>query len=109
LHTESVIDLEVKVLGGFISVDRTWEKGKWTNNSRWSRLTITQSVALGTVGTQTDLSSFTLNRNGAKFKYAGNSIFVDETDPTTPSLKQKPATVGKTDRGTGSTTTKKVI
>lgn len=38
---ESTEDLKVKVLGGFVSMTRTWDKGQWHFNPAWNSLKFT--------------------------------------------------------------------
>jgi RHS repeat-associated protein len=37
-YQESVEDLKVKVLGGYVRVTRKWENGKWHINKNWAKL-----------------------------------------------------------------------
>ena len=39
-YTETVEDMRVKVLGGFITVKRTWKDKRWQINRRWNPLQI---------------------------------------------------------------------
>jgi len=37
-YTESRVDLQVKVLGGFVKINRTWTSGRWWLNSAWANI-----------------------------------------------------------------------
>ncbi|NOX91973.1 MAG: RHS repeat protein [Gammaproteobacteria bacterium] len=39
-HKETVEDMRVKVMGGYVTVTRSWERGKWYINGRWQALQI---------------------------------------------------------------------
>ena len=40
-YTESTDDLKVKVLGGFVTVARSWTNGRWYINPAWADLKLT--------------------------------------------------------------------
>lgn len=48
-HVEQVEDLRVKVLGGFVTVDRTWYKSRWTINRNWVPLKINREPSSGDI------------------------------------------------------------
>jgi RHS repeat-associated protein len=37
-YTESRVDLQVKVLGGYVKINRTWVSGRWWLNPAWANL-----------------------------------------------------------------------
>lgn len=37
-YTETTIDMTVKVLGGYIELERSWANGRWYLNSQWANL-----------------------------------------------------------------------
>lgn len=39
-YTESILDLKVKVLGGYVRVQRIWDDNQWHINQRWDDLKI---------------------------------------------------------------------
>jgi len=83
-HMETVEDLKVKVLGGFVRMKRTWIKGQWDFNRRWNGLSA-RRAADGTYppgttwGTEGTLEA--LIRNGTAYEQSGDN-FVPEDDPT---------------------------
>jgi RHS repeat-associated protein len=44
-HKEKVEDMRVKVMGGFIVMTRSWDRGKWYINGRWQALQTTDCSA----------------------------------------------------------------
>ncbi|MCB1590665.1 MAG: hypothetical protein KDI56_17260, partial [Xanthomonadales bacterium] len=62
--TDSNLDIRVKVLGGFVSVQRTWTNGRWYFNPLWAGLKFKLDDANGEV-TYVD-------RAGTVFERAGN-------------------------------------
>ncbi len=48
-HTETVEDMRIKVLGGYVRVTRTWDStlGRWVINQRWAPLIAVQNDAGG--------------------------------------------------------------
>lgn len=44
-NQETIEDMRVKILGGYLRMNRTWNGSEWVWNQRWSNLTITKEVA----------------------------------------------------------------
>lgn len=61
-------DLKVKVLGGFVSMTRTWDKGQWHFNPVWSQLKFTYDSLDGSVKS--------IDRVGAEYKKTTPGTFV---------------------------------
>jgi YD repeat-containing protein len=67
-YTETVEDLSVKVLGGFVGVQRSWTNGRWYVNPAWADLRLTFDSLDGTVKA--------LDRAGSIYERAGNGVFI---------------------------------
>src|SRR6266403_1736177 len=48
-YTETVEDLKVKVLGGYVTVSRSWTDGRWYVNPAWTDLILTYDSLDGSV------------------------------------------------------------
>src|SRR5450755_2903813 len=48
-YTDTVEDLKVKVLGGFVTIARTWTNGRWYINPAWADLKLTFDSLDGSV------------------------------------------------------------
>lgn len=64
-YTESIIDMKVKVMGGFVNVIRTWNAGYWEINRHWNRL-------IGAKGDSAVIPK-TILRNGLEYERVGNT------------------------------------
>ncbi|MCF6239490.1 MAG: hypothetical protein L3J79_11895, partial [Candidatus Marinimicrobia bacterium] len=70
-YHETFDDLRVKILGGYVTVKRTWIRGRWQFNRVWNPLTITLDTATGKPenivrkGSKYDKA----NKDGTIFKY----------------------------------------
>lgn len=64
-YTESVIDLRVKVLGGEVTLNRTWINGRWYINPAWANLRF--------VIDPLDNSVKTIDRAGTLYQRTGNT------------------------------------
>ncbi len=67
-YTESTDDLKVKVLGGFVTVARSWTNGRWYINPAWADLKLTIDSLDGSVSA--------LDRAGSIYERSGNGIFI---------------------------------
>lgn len=80
-HTETVEDMRIKVLGGYVRVTRTWDStlGRWVINQRWAPLIAVQNDAggdcLGGVKYPTELQ-----HSGALYK-GTDGIYTNTTNP----------------------------
>ncbi|WP_392562465.1 RHS repeat-associated core domain-containing protein [Orbus sturtevantii] len=78
-YTESTIDLRVKVLGGEVKLNRTWNNGRWYINPAWENLRfvldpLDSSIkAIDRAGTQ-------YQRTGDKNLYTYEQVFIKKTD-----------------------------
>ena len=59
-YHETVEDLRVKVLGGFVILNRTWYEGRWQFNRRWNPLTLHYDTLNGSLKS--------IERNGDSYK-----------------------------------------
>jgi RHS repeat-associated protein len=66
--TWSAEDLRVKVLGGVVSVKRSWANGQWYVNPAWADLKFTLDGADGGVSV--------IDRAGAQYARTGNGLYV---------------------------------
>lgn len=66
--TFSAEDMRVKVLGGAVTVKRTWSNGQWYVNPAWADLKFTLDGADGGVSV--------IDRAGAQYARTGNGLFV---------------------------------
>lgn len=64
-YYETTEDLRVKVLSGFVKLERTWTEGKWHFNRHWNRLQINRDL--------TDNSVTSIERNGHRYEKATGS------------------------------------
>lgn len=64
-YTESMVDLDVKVLGGEIKLERTWVNGRWYINPAWANLRL--------IADPLDNSIKAIDRVGAIYKRSGDS------------------------------------
>lgn len=77
-YSETVEDLRVKVLGGYVSVNRTWYRGQWDFNRAWNQIIPTVEY-----GCDAQLGGCpyvkTINRNGIIYSdTGGNHILKDK-------------------------------
>jgi len=68
-HRESVVDMEVKAMGGrgVIRVTRSWDAGTWYINRRWARLKLILSCAGSTATTE----PCAIERSSKRYDQAG--------------------------------------
>jgi RHS repeat-associated protein len=66
--TTSVEDLRVKVLGGYVIINRTWANSQWYVNPAWADLKFTFDNLDGSVKA--------IDRGGASFARSGNGIYI---------------------------------
>ncbi|MFO1323087.1 MAG: RHS repeat-associated core domain-containing protein [Burkholderiales bacterium] len=69
-YTETTEDLRVKVLGGYVSVARTWTNSRWYVNPAWADLQFTYDSLDGSVKA--------IDRAGSIYERSGNSIYIFE-------------------------------
>lgn len=76
-YSETVEDLQVKVLGGYVTSDRTWYQGAWRFNRRWSplefvheRFSVPDDIFIDIAFTVEEI-----RRNGVTYKKEGDSYF----------------------------------
>jgi len=69
-YTESSEDLKVKVLGGYVTVARSWTNGRWYVNPTWADLKLTLDSLDGSVKA--------VDRAGSMYERSGNGIFIFE-------------------------------
>jgi RHS repeat-associated protein len=67
-YTETNEDLKVKVLGGFVTVARSWTNGRWYVNPAWADLNLTFDSLDGSVKA--------LDRAGSIYERSGNGVFI---------------------------------
>ena len=67
VYTESYEDLRVKVLGGFIVIQRTFAEGKWLPNYNWANLEFTYDNFDGSVKT--------ITRGKAEYTKTGPGVY----------------------------------
>ncbi len=67
-YTESTDDLKAKVLGGFVTVERSWTNGRWYVNPAWADLKLTIDSLDGSVSA--------LDRAGSIYERSGNGIYI---------------------------------
>ena len=75
-HRETVEDMKVKVLGGYVLVTRSWEDGRWTINRRWAPLAEEFCSAGGPAE-----GPCTLTRAGTRYPWATGSTYVHSANP----------------------------
>ncbi|MCX7669657.1 MAG: hypothetical protein N2439_06270, partial [Anaerolineae bacterium] len=68
---ESHVDLSVKVLGGQVTIRRTWSRGRWYINPAWARLRFERDPL--------DNSVLAIDRGGSLFERAGGLTVTDGT------------------------------
>jgi RHS repeat-associated protein len=64
-YVESHIDIEVKVIGGYIKLERAWRNGRWYLNTTWANLRF--------IADPLDNSIKTIDRSGTLFERSGNT------------------------------------
>ncbi|MBL0042692.1 MAG: RHS repeat protein [Xanthomonadales bacterium] len=69
-YKESHTDLSVKVLGGAVSVERSWLNGRWYVNPAWADLQFTYDALDGSVKT--------IDRAGSVFEGSGDLFVFDD-------------------------------
>ncbi len=69
-YKESHTDLSVKVLGGAVSVERSWLNGRWYVNPAWADLKFTYDALDGSVKT--------IDRAGSVFEGSGDLFVFDD-------------------------------
>ena len=67
-YTTSSEDLRVKVLGGYVTINRTWANSQWYVNPAWADLKFTYDNLDGSVKA--------IDRGGAYFVRAGSGVYV---------------------------------
>lgn len=67
-YVETTVDLNVKVLGGYVQIRRTWSEGRWYLNPSWADLRFTLDPL--------DNSVKSIERAGSPFEKSGNGIYV---------------------------------
>ena len=67
-YVETTTDLSVKVLGGAISINRTWANGRWYINPAWATLKFTYD--------NLDASVKTIDKAGALYEKTGSGVYV---------------------------------
>ena len=63
-YVESTIDIQVKVMGGQVAVERTWRDGAWHLNRHWDALGIQRDALDGAITS--------IDRNGDVYEPAAN-------------------------------------
>lgn len=66
-YTESAVDLRVKVMGGFVEINRTWYAGQWMLSPNWSALQFAYDNLDGSVSG--------ILRNEAEYKKVSPGVF----------------------------------
>jgi len=77
-YTESAEDLRVKVMGGYVTISRTWLRNRWWFNPAWAPLTFEYDLL--------DNSVKSISRAGWQYKLAGPKI---STGPLTYAFDQR--------------------
>ena len=95
----STDDLKVKVLGGFVTVARSWTNGRWYINPAWADLKLTFDSLDGSVSA--------LDRAGSIYERSGNGIYI--FDKRFFIQTSAAASVGTTSAAIGSPTIRTVI
>lgn len=75
-HRETVEDLRVKVLGGYVLVTRTWDEGRWHINRRWAPL-VEEFCSTGGPAE----GPCTLTRAGTRYPWATGSTYIHSANP----------------------------
>jgi RHS repeat-associated protein len=70
-YTETNQDLTVKVLGGYVTIARTWTNGRWYVNPSWADLKFTYDSV--------DESVKAIDRAGSIYQRSGNGIYIFDT------------------------------
>lgn len=67
-YTETQDDLRVKVLGGYVTVARSWTNGRWYVNPAWADLRLTFDSLDGSV--------LAIDRAGSIYERSGNGVYI---------------------------------
>ena len=77
--TENTIDMRVKVLGGEVKLNRTWENGRWYLNPAWAELRFVLDPLDNTVKT-IDRAGTLYERSGTADLYTYQQVSIQKTD-----------------------------
>lgn len=78
-YTENTIDMRVKVLGGEVKINRTWENGRWYLNPAWAELRFVLDPLDNSVKT-IDRAGTLYQRSGAADLYTYKQVSIQKTD-----------------------------
>ena len=78
-YTENTIDMRVKVLGGEVKLNRTWENGRWYLNPAWAELRFVLDPLDNNVKT-IDRAGTLYQRSGTADLYTYKQVSIQKTD-----------------------------
>jgi RHS repeat-associated protein len=78
-YTENTIDMRVKVLGGEVKLNRTWENGRWYLNPAWAELRFVLDPLDSSVKT-IDRAGTLYQRSGDADLYTYKQVSIKKTD-----------------------------
>lgn len=78
-YTENTIDMRVKVLGGEVKLNRTWENGRWYLNPAWAELRFVLDPLDNSVKT-IDRAGTLYQRSGTADLYTYKQVSIQKTD-----------------------------
>lgn len=78
-YTENAIDMRVKVLGGEVKLNRTWENGRWYLNPAWAELRFVLDPLDNSVKT-IDRAGTLYQRNGTADLYTFKKVSIQKVD-----------------------------
>lgn len=78
-YTENTIDMRVKVLGGEVKLNRTWENGRWYLNPAWAELRFVLDPLDSSIKT-IDRAGTLYQRSGTADLYTYKQVSIQKTD-----------------------------